>query len=64
MLVPDRALFVARLDGVIAGSAQLVRPTRNNEAQAHSAQLTTSFVAPSFASFRCILIRVKNALKW
>ena len=46
MLVPDRALFVARLDGVIAGSAQLVRPTRNNEAQAHSAQLTTSFVAP------------------
>jgi ribosomal protein S18 acetylase RimI-like enzyme len=46
MLVPDRALFVARLDGTIAGSAQLVRPTRNNEAQAHSAQLTTSFVAP------------------
>ena len=46
MLVPDRALFVARLDGVVAGSAQLVRPTRNNEAQAHSAQLTTSFVAP------------------
>ena len=46
MLVPDRALFVARLDGIVAGSAQLVRPTRNNEAQAHSAQLTTSFVAP------------------
>lgn len=46
MLVPDRALFVARLDGTVAGSAQLVRPTRNNEAQAHSAQLTTSFVAP------------------
>ncbi|WP_374369670.1 N-acetyltransferase family protein [Dongia sp.] len=46
MLVPDRALFVARLDGTIAGSAQLVRPTRNNEAQSHSAQLTTSFVAP------------------
>ncbi|TDQ81990.1 ribosomal protein S18 acetylase RimI-like enzyme [Dongia mobilis] len=45
-LVPDRALFVAKLDGIIAGSAQLVRPTRNNEAQAHSAQLTTSFVAP------------------
>jgi ribosomal protein S18 acetylase RimI-like enzyme len=46
MLVPDRALFVAKLDGAIAGSAQLVRPTRNNEAQAHSAHLTTSFVAP------------------
>jgi ribosomal protein S18 acetylase RimI-like enzyme len=45
-LVPDRVLFVGKLDGTIAGSAQLVRPTRNNEAQGHSAQLTTSFVAP------------------
>jgi len=45
-LVPDRALFIAKLDGTVAGSAQLVRPTRNNEAQAHSAHLTTSFVAP------------------
>lgn len=45
-LVPDRVLFVGRLDGTIAASAQLVRPTRNNEAQGHSAQLTTSFVAP------------------
>jgi len=46
LLVPDRTLFVGRLDNVVVGSAQLVRPTRNNEAQAHSAQLTTSFVAP------------------
>lgn len=46
LLVPDRTLFVGRLDGVICGSAQLVRPTKNNEAQAHTAQLTTSFVAP------------------
>lgn len=46
LLVPDRTLFVGRLDGVIVGSAQLVRPTRNNEAQAHTAQLTTSFIAP------------------
>ena len=46
LLVPERRLFVARLDGVIAGSAQLVRPTRNNEAQAHAATMTTSFVAP------------------
>ena len=35
-----------RLDGVIAGSAQLVRPTKNNEAQSHAASLTTNFVAP------------------
>jgi ribosomal protein S18 acetylase RimI-like enzyme len=46
LLVPGRSLFVARLDGVIAGSAQLIRPPRNNEAQAFSAQLTSSFVAP------------------
>lgn len=46
LLVPERTLFVGRLDGVIAGSAQLVRPTKNNEAQAHAAALTTNFVAP------------------
>lgn len=46
LLIPERRLFVGRLDGVIAASAQLVRPPRNNEAQAHSAHMTTSFVAP------------------
>lgn len=46
LMIPERRLFVGRLDGVIAASAQLVRPPRNNEAQAHQAQLTTSFVAP------------------
>ena len=45
-LVPERAVFIGRLDGVIVGSAQLVRPTRNNEAQSLSATLTTNFVAP------------------
>jgi ribosomal protein S18 acetylase RimI-like enzyme len=46
MLIPDRQLFVGRLDGTIAGTAQLVRPARNNEAQAHAAQISTHFVAP------------------
>ncbi|WP_029010861.1 GNAT family N-acetyltransferase [Azospirillum halopraeferens] len=46
LVVPERMLFVGRLDGVIAGSAQLQRPPRNNEAQAHAGTLTTSFVAP------------------
>lgn len=46
LLVPDRQLFVARLDGTIVGSAQLLRPSRNNEAQAFAASLTASFVAP------------------
>jgi hypothetical protein len=46
LLVPERALFGARLDGVLVGSAQLVRPPRNNEAQAFAAQVMHSFVAP------------------
>jgi ribosomal protein S18 acetylase RimI-like enzyme len=46
LLVPDRVLFLARLDGMVVGSAQLVRPPRNNEAQAFSAQLTHAYIAP------------------
>ncbi len=46
LLVPERQLFVGRLDGVIVGAAQLVRPPRNNEAQAFAAQLQHAFVAP------------------
>ena len=46
MLIPERALFVGRVEGVIAGSCQLLRPTRNNEAQSFACNLTTHFVAP------------------
>ncbi|MXP62942.1 GNAT family N-acetyltransferase [Roseomonas sp. M0104] len=46
LLVPAIELFIARLDGVPVGSAQLIRPPRNNEAQAFSAQLTHAYVAP------------------
>ncbi len=46
LLVPGRELFVARLDGTICGSAQLVRPPRNNEAQAFAAQMMHNFMAP------------------
>jgi ribosomal protein S18 acetylase RimI-like enzyme len=46
LLIPDRMLVVGRLDGVIAGTAQLLRPAKNNEAQARSATMTTHFVAP------------------
>jgi ribosomal protein S18 acetylase RimI-like enzyme len=46
LLMPQRDLLVARLDGAIVGSAQLLRPPPNNEAQAHSATLTTFFIAP------------------
>lgn len=43
---PMRQLFVARLDGVICGTTQLILPPNNNEAQAHMVQMTTNFVAP------------------
>ena len=46
LLVPERELFVARLNGDIVGSAHLVRPPRNNEAQAFAAQLMHSYIAP------------------
>ncbi len=46
LLIPERVLIVGRLDGTIAGSATIQKPPRNNEAQAHSCWLTTSFVAP------------------
>lgn len=44
--MPARILIVARLDGVICGSCQLVKPTSNNEAQSFAVQLTTNFIAP------------------
>ncbi|HVC51851.1 MAG TPA: GNAT family N-acetyltransferase [Stellaceae bacterium] len=46
LLIPDRGLVVGRLDGMIAGSAQLSRSPRNNEAQAFAGTLTSAFVAP------------------
>ena len=46
LLVPERELFVARLNGDIVGSAILVRPPKNNEAQAFAANLMHSYIAP------------------
>ncbi|MFC7553532.1 GNAT family N-acetyltransferase [Pseudoroseomonas wenyumeiae] len=46
LLVPACELFIAKLDGVPVGSAQLLRPPRNNEAQSFSAQLTHAYIAP------------------
>jgi ribosomal protein S18 acetylase RimI-like enzyme len=63
LLVPDRVLFLARLDGVVVGSSQLVRPTRNNEAQAFAAQLTHAYIAPyarGFGLARALVARVED----
>lgn len=46
LAVPERVLFIGRLDGIVCGSVQMVAPTRNNEAQSFACTLTTSFVAP------------------
>ena len=66
LLVPERQLFVARLNGTIVGSAQLVRPSRNNEAQAFAASLMASFVAPyarSHGVARLLTQRVEEAAR-
>ncbi|MFC0500875.1 1-(5-phosphoribosyl)-5-[(5-phosphoribosylamino)methylideneamino]imidazole-4-carboxamide isomerase [Asaia krungthepensis] len=47
LLVPETRFFVVRDEtGLIQGCAQLVRPSRNNEAQAQTAQIRGYFVAP------------------
>jgi ribosomal protein S18 acetylase RimI-like enzyme len=46
LVVPERHLLLARMDGVVCGAAQLVEPSRHNEAQSFSAQVLASFVAP------------------
>ncbi len=66
LLVPERQLLVGRLDGVIVGAAQLVRPSRNNEAQAFAAHLQHAFIAPyarGFGLARMLTRRVEEAAR-
>lgn len=46
LLVPERTLFVARMDGVIVGAAQLIAPSRFNVAQQFTASVLAIFIAP------------------
>lgn len=46
LVVPERHLLLARIDGVVAGASQLVEPSRHNEAQAFSAEMLACFIAP------------------
>ena len=45
LLVPERLLIVGKIDDVICGSIQLIKPSRSNEAQSHLCNLTTFFIA-------------------
>tara|TARA_B100000131_G_scaffold318414_1_gene362233 strand:+ start:29 stop:577 length:549 start_codon:yes stop_codon:yes gene_type:complete len=46
MTVPDRELIIGRVDNVVAGSCQIIKPSKNNEAQRLLCNLTTFFIAP------------------
>ena len=45
LLIPERLLIVGKIDNVICGSIQLIKPARSNEAQSHLCNLTTFFIA-------------------
>lgn len=66
LLVPERQLFVSRLDGTIVGCGQLVRPARNNEARAFAAELQHAFIAPyarGHGLARMMTLRVEDAAR-
>ena len=46
LVVPERELIIGRLDSVVAGSCQIIYPSKNNEAQNKVCNLTTFFLAP------------------
>ena len=45
-LMPERFLWVGRLDGIIGGAVQLHRSPKNNEAQRYVGRISGLFVAP------------------
>jgi len=66
LLVPERELFIGRLNSTIVGSAQLVRPPRNNEAQSFAATIMHAFVAPYARGHgvgRMMLTRVEDGAR-
>jgi ribosomal protein S18 acetylase RimI-like enzyme len=46
LLVPRRSVFLGRLDGAVAGSVQLLRPSKSKETSAFSCDIEAHFVAP------------------
>ncbi len=46
LLVPERILYVARMDGSIAGAAQLLKPSPINQTSHFSCSVDNMFIAP------------------
>ena len=46
LIVPDRDLLIGRFDSVIAGTAQMLKPSGNNESGKFNVVMTSFFVAP------------------
>ena len=46
LVVPDRVMFAARLDGTVAGSVQLLKPGASKETSSFAASIEAHFVAP------------------
>lgn len=46
LFVPERVLFIGRLDGVVAASIQLVKPGPTKETSSFAASIEGHFVAP------------------
>lgn len=46
LVVPERHLLVARADGIVCGAAQLIEPSRHNEAQSFAATILALFITP------------------
>jgi ribosomal protein S18 acetylase RimI-like enzyme len=61
LLVPERELIVGRMDGVIYGAVQLLRPSRNNEAQAFAATIMHHFLAPYARGYGLARMMVRRA---
>jgi ribosomal protein S18 acetylase RimI-like enzyme len=46
LLIPERAVFVGRLDGVIASAIQVIKPAANSQTQNFAGTIRDHFVAP------------------
>ena len=66
IIMPHRDVFLARMDGTICGTVQMVHPPHHNEAQSHAVTLTTHFVAPwarGHGLARMLVTRVEQQAK-